>query len=168
MFLEPRILLIDNFPGLTIREELCLVLMIWSLSAICTMECDSGLSLNQRNQKIENITPKTPKNTNVYLQPIESTNPATMGSANAAPIREPEKLIPWTIPLSLVGNHVYITFDKLGNAPASPAPNRNRMIRIELKLHAAAVRAVSTDQIDTIDVMETRAPTWSANLPEMV
>src|SRR5688500_16761305 len=55
-----------------------------------------------------------------------------------------------------------------GNAPASPAPKRKRMMASEVKLHAAAVNPVKSDQNATTAVRSRLAPKRSARIPEGV
>ena len=70
----------------------------------------------------------------------------TSGGAMAAPSRLALWVIPCTKPRSRRGYQSCIARVAPGNAPASPAPNRNRMMKNELTLLAAAVAAVMIDQ----------------------
>jgi len=51
--------------------------------------------------------------------------PCHAGMASAAPMREPEKLMPFTGPRSRSGIQEYTTRAMPGNAPASPAQTKN-------------------------------------------
>ena len=90
---------------------------------------------------------------------------AMPGMASAAPMREPEKLMPFTRPRSFTGIHEYTTRAMPGNAPASPAPNRKRMTSRLTKFHAAAVSPVNTDHAVTTAVSTKRPPRRSAIAP---
>ena len=151
-----------------VEDGCCLVARIYSFSFAEIAFDSSGLFLNSRYQMMENRSPKQPKMTKVHLHPILVSIHATRGRAKAAPRREPEKLIPCMIPLSLTGNQLKTTLARLGKAPASPAPKRNLMTIMDTKFHAAPVKAVRTDQRATIVVMTVLGPLLSASFPEGV
>jgi hypothetical protein len=52
-----------------------------------------------------------------------------------------------------------------GNAPASPAPNRKRIITNDVKPHAAPVSAVNTDHQMTMRASTDREPCRSPSRP---
>ncbi len=63
------------------------------------------------------------------------------------------------------GNHRDTTIDAFGNAPASPAPNRNRMRSSGRKPVTVPVRMVKTDHHPTMRVSTRRGPSRSPMVP---
>ena len=112
--------------------------------------------------------PRIPSMAKVILQLVNSINPATSGKAMAAPILPPEKLIPLTIPRSLMGIHLKIALAIPGKAPASPMPNKKRTIIKDPKFHTAPDNAVKKDHKLTTAVNTLLAPNLSARNPEGV
>ena len=63
-------------------------------------------SRNHANHTAAHTNPGTPKTKNAARHPNPSNNPARIGNDNAAPSREPEKMIPFARPCSSAGSHV--------------------------------------------------------------
>ena len=70
--------------------------------------------------------------------------------ANAAPMRLAIQINDCARPVSDLGNQREITMVAFGYAPASPIPNRNRMINNMVKVLEKPVNMVNTDQERTI------------------
>ncbi len=73
--------------------------------------------------------------------------------------------IPCARPRDESGNHARRIRAELGNAPASPAPNRNRMTTSDANPQAAPVSAVKNDHQSTIRVRMRREPYRSPHRP---
>ena len=74
-------------------------------------------------------------------------------------------MIPCTLPLSVPGNQREITRAALGNAPASPTPNKKRMAISEPSPEQTPVNAVKSDHHRTTRVRILRDPYLSPILP---
>ena len=61
-------------------------------------------------------------------------------------------------PRARAGNHFETTVDTLGQAPASPAPNRKRTTSNETRPNVAPVSAVNTDHAIVIRMRVLRVP----------
>ena len=83
---------------------------------------------------------------------------ATSAGVSAAPSRDPACVIPCAKPRSEGGIQRESDRVAMGKAPASPAPNRNRMAIIDAALQAIVVAEVSTDHQRTIAVSARRGP----------
>ena len=73
--------------------------------------------------------------------------------------------MPWVKPLSLKGNHSRDARLMLGNAPASPAPKRNRNMTRLAKPQAKPVSAVKAIQQRTMRIRTLRGPNLSPSQP---
>jgi len=67
--------------------------------------------------------------TKLARQPQRLMSSSTSGTPTMPPTRVPKRTAPLALPRSESGNHRATAFDVLGSAPASPAPNRNRVAR---------------------------------------
>ena len=74
------------------------------------------------------MTPTLPIATKLRRHPHVAISSSEIGVESMPPIREPRNITPLAVPRSWAGNHVAKLRVMLGNAPASPAPKRNRMI----------------------------------------
>ena len=70
------------------------------------------------------------------------------------------------MPRSRAGNHVAKLRTALGNAPASPAPNRNRIASSDRRPCAAPVSIVKADHHSTMRVSTRRGPITSPSQPD--
>src|SRR5688572_13249083 len=136
-----------------------------SSSAPFTSGCAAGSSLNQRLQKTHQTTPIAPNTTNAARQPTAAINSTISGGASAPPSRVPMKMTPCALPRSAVGNQLEKLLEMLGNAPASPTPNRNRTTSSETKFQAAPVSIVNADHQRTMRVSTRRGPVTSPSHP---
>ena len=75
------------------------------------------------------------------------------------------KKVPCALPRSCLGNHREKVRATVGSAPASPAPNRNRIVTIDAKPNAMPVSTVNADHQQTIRVSTRRVPIRSAHQP---
>src|SRR5688572_15180667 len=73
----------------------------------------------------------------------------TIRGANAPPILPAAQIKACAVPVSYFGNHFETTMELLGYAPASPAPNKKRMINKLIRPFAAPVSAVKNDHHNT-------------------
>src|SRR5205823_9291081 len=82
--------------------------------------------------------------------PHRATSSSAIGADSMPPMRDPRNMTPLARPRSRGGNH----FEKLramfGNAPASPAPNRNRIATSGANPRAAPVSIVNADHHRTM------------------
>ena len=74
-------------------------------------------------------------------------------------------MMPCARPRSLIGNQREKLLDVFGNAPASPAPNKNRKVSSDAKLHTSPVAIVNADHHRTIRVSTFRGPIVSPSQP---
>src|SRR6266446_4469588 len=134
-------------------------------SAGSTEGCLAGSSRNHFHQANAQKNPIEPKIQKLARHPAVAISATASGGARAPPSRVPIKVIPWARPRSLTGNHCEKLREVLGNAPASPAPNRNRKVSRETKLHAIPVAMVNADHHKTIRVSTFLGPIVSPSHP---
>jgi hypothetical protein len=65
--------------------------------------------------------------TKLGRQPQRLIRTSATGTDSMPPTRDPKNITPFALPRSRSGNHRERLRDMLGKAPASPAPNRNRV-----------------------------------------
>src|SRR5262245_7586870 len=118
-------------------------------SSFETEGCVAGSSRNQRHQNTHQSAPTTPKIQNAARQPKRLITPATSGGATAPPTRLPRNTTPWANPRSGSGNQREKLREIFGNAPASPAPKRNRVATSEPRFQANPVAVVKNDHHST-------------------
>src|SRR5215470_6819991 len=82
------------------------------------------------------------------------------------PRRDPRNSTPLARPRSRAGNQREKLRATLGNAPASPAPNRNRIATNDRKPRAAPVSIVNADHHNTMRVNTRRGPLTSPSQPD--
>src|SRR5206468_6401434 len=104
----------------------------------------------QTYQATAQRTPAAPKTTNVGRQPQRVTSRNASGADSMPPRREPRNIIPLARPPSRIGYHCEKLRATFGNASASPAPNRNRIVTRESRPRAAPVNIVNADHHNTI------------------
>jgi hypothetical protein len=88
------------------------------------------------------------------------------GAVSAPPRREPKNSTPLAMPRSRAGNHCEKLRTALGNAPASPAPNRKRTASSERLPCTVPVSIVNADHHSTMRVSTRRGPMTSPSQPE--
>jgi hypothetical protein len=98
-------------------------------------------------------------------QPHPAISATTSGGVNAAPKREPPCVTPWAKPRSDGSIQRESERVAIGNAPASPTPNRKRNIAIDAAFQAAAVSAVNALHHVTMRASARRGPMRSPNQP---
>src|SRR5688572_6986740 len=130
-----------------------------------TPACSSGRSRYQKNQKADQATPMIPKRTNGMRQPQTTIIAATTPCVRAPASRDPEWVTPWANPRSEVASQREKARVALGNAPASPAPNRKRMTMNEAAFQAETVQIVNADHHNTIPDSMRRGPMRSTSQP---
>ena len=74
-------------------------------------------------------------------------------------------MMDWARVRSRIGSHTPSALVRLGKQPASPAPNRKRVIHIEAKLHIQPVAAVKNDHHSTTRSSTFFAPSLSPSQP---
>src|SRR5215216_2105118 len=89
----------------------------------------------------------------------------TSGGVIAAPNRDPACVIPCAYPRSAGSIHRESDRVAFGNAPASPAPNRNRNVDMEAKFQESAVAEVKILHQVTIQASARRGPKRSPSHP---
>src|SRR6266567_8750793 len=136
-----------------------------SSSEALTEGWSAGSSRNHFHQPKAQMSPSEPKIQKLVLQPSAAMSATASGGAKAPPSRVPIKVMPCARPRSLIGNHLEKLRDVLGKAPASPAPNKNRNVRSDAKLHASPVAIVNADHHKTIRVSTFRGPIVSPSQP---
>ena len=111
-------------------------------------------------------TPMNPMTKNGVRQPEEEAIGITINGAMAAPVEEP--IVSHEIPLdvSVIGNHRDMAAEPFGNAPASPAPNKNRAQIREKKPVVTPVSAVNKDHQSTMRMNTARCPIRSPSTPD--
>ena len=75
-------------------------------------------------------------------------------------------MTPFAFPRSRDGNQREKLRTMFGKAPASPAPNRKRIVTSPPKLRAVPVSAVNADHHNTIRVRTRRGPRRSPSQPD--
>src|SRR5205823_5250058 len=89
----------------------------------------------------------------------------TSRGAIAPPMRLAIQIMPWALARSAVGNQREMLAELFGYAPASPAPNRNRIGSSMRTFAAKPVRVVKTDHQITMRVRTLRGPIRSPTDP---
>ena len=107
-----------------------------------------------------------PRAANVQRQPHWRIITSVSGTAIMPPIREPRNITPFAVPRSCAGNQRENARAMFGNAPASPAPNRNRTARSVPNPRTAPVSIVNADHHSTMRVRTRRGPYTSPNHPD--
>src|SRR6266850_7297329 len=130
-----------------------------------TEGCLAGSSRNHFHQPNAQKSPSVPKIQKLARQPTAPISATASGGASAPPSRVPINVMPCARPRSLTGNHFEKLREVLGNAPASPAPNRNRNVSSETKFHASPVAIVNADHHKTIRVNTFLGPIVSPSHP---
>src|SRR5665213_971201 len=102
--------------------------------------------------------PAEPKTKKAARHPKWAMMTATSAGVSAAPSLDPACVTPWANPRSEGSIQRESERVAMGNAPASPAPNRNRIAIIEEALHAMVVADVKRDHQRTIAVRARRGP----------
>src|SRR5579862_6802844 len=82
----------------------------------------------------------------------------TSTGVNAPPQRAKVHMMPCALACSTGGSQVENALVRLGKQPASPTPNRKRVIHIVVKLRIAPVSAVNADHHSTIRIRTLRGP----------
>ena len=118
------------------------------------------------SQTVAQMIPISPLTAKVQRQPICTISQGIRNREKAAPKRLPEKLMPCARPRSLTGSQRKNACVAPGNAPASPAPKRNRSASICMAFWTAPVSAVNALQTETTRVSALRGPSRSAIQPE--
>src|SRR6266852_8270656 len=106
-----------------------------------------------------------PNTSKACRQDMNLRTSATIGGVNAPPQRADIQRIPCALVLSSGGSQVVKALVRLGKQPASPAPNINRVIAMEVKFQAHPVAAVKNDHQTTIRISTLRAPKRSPRYP---
>src|SRR5205823_1076435 len=102
---------------------------IQASSAASTDACVDGVSRYHRYHAAAHTRPIEPTITKLARQPQRVMSTRTIGTPIIPPTRVPNRIAAFALPRSDSGNHRATAFDALGSAPASPAPNRNRVAR---------------------------------------
>jgi len=110
--------------------------------------------------------PVAPKATKLARQPHRVTSSSASGADNMPPNRDPRNITPFARPRSRTGNHFENARAMFGNAPASPAPNRNLMATSDVMPCAAPVSIVKPDHHSTMRVRTRRGPLTSPSQPD--
>src|SRR5580692_5479583 len=98
-------------------------------------------------------------------QPYRLISATTSGGDKAAPSLDPAWVIPCAKPRSEGNSQRESERVAMGNAPASPTPNRKRTVTIETAFQASVVAEVKIDHQVTIQVRARRGPTRSPSQP---
>ena len=106
---------------------------IHASSSRVTAGCSSGRSRYHANHAAAQTTPSRPKITKLVRQPQRAMISSAIGADSMPPSREPRNMTPLARPRSRAGNQREKLRAMLGNAPASPAPNRNRIATSDWK-----------------------------------
>src|SRR5215475_1136457 len=106
-----------------------------------------------------------PKPMNGTRQPYRTSMNTTNGGVNAPPNREPACVKPCTNPRSAGRTQRDSDLVAIGKAPASPTPNRKRIVAMDIAPHAAAVSEVKSDHHVTMMEKARRGPIQSPNQP---
>ena len=153
---------------------------ISSRSVSFTCGSSSGRSRNQMKKKAAQTAPPMPRIQNARCQPPpRSIRPPMTAGAKAPPHRLDNQMKLWAVARSRNGNQRPNARAMFGLAPASPAPNRNRIIKSAIShcsgprrdekmpaIHLTApVAAVKSDQQRTMRKMTLRAPHLSPSQP---
>src|SRR5579884_165355 len=123
---------------------------ISSSSAAFTAGWVCGSFRYQQYQASAQTAPNPPNMRNAAFQPRWTSNTVASGGASAPPALMPAKNTPCARARSPNGIQRAKLRETLGAAPASAAPNRNRIAIKEAKVRARAVAAVKKDHKITI------------------
>src|SRR5882672_3475852 len=104
---------------------------MYSRSDALTSGCSDGESRNQRNQANDQMKPSDPNATNSVRQSKYTSSAVTSNGVNPPARCAPMKKVPCAVPRSRAGNHRENVRATFGQAPASPAPNKNRIANSE-------------------------------------
>src|SRR5438046_10323284 len=94
--------------------------------------------------------PSMPKRKNGARHPRAAITATTSTGVTAAARREPACVMPCAKPRSVGSIQRESDRVAIGNAPASPKPNRNRKVTMDAALHASAVAEVNMDHQVTV------------------
>ena len=111
------------------------------------------------------MTPMTPKTSNVRRHAIPPINSATSSGVNAPLTRVASHTNACARSRSLTGSQVVSTRVRLGNAPASPAPNSARVTMSDEGFQTQPVAAVKNDHQMTMRISTRRGPMLVAHPP---
>src|SRR5579885_476460 len=131
---------------------------ISSSSAAFTAGWLLGSFRYQQYQPSAQTAPSAPNMRNAAFQPQRTSKTVASGGASAPPALMPAKNTPCARARSPNGIHRAKLRETLGAAPASAAPNRNRIAIREVKVRARAVAAVKKDHKITITVSTRLGP----------
>ena len=112
------------------------------------------------------MTPMQPTVTKLHRQPHCRISSSVMGTASMPPHRDPRNMIPVACPRSRSGNQREKLRAMLGNAPASPAPKKNRIATRDVSPRAVPVSMVNADHQSAIRVSTRRGPYTSPSQPD--
>src|SRR6478735_394597 len=107
-----------------------------------------------------------PTMTKLARHPQRLISRSAIGTDSMPPTRDPKNITPFALPRSLRGNHRERLRDMFGNAPASPAPNKNRVATSDRNPIAAPVSIVQADHHSTMRVSTRRGPAMSPSQPD--
>ena len=110
--------------------------------------------------------PIAPTMTKLARHPQRLISKSASGTDSMPPTRDPKNMTPLALPRSLSGNHRERLRDMFGNAPASPAPNRNLVATSDRNPTAAPVSIVKADHHKTMRVRTRRGPATSPSQPD--
>ena len=86
-----------------------------------------GAARPNANHAQAHSVPSRPKRTKLARHPQRETISSAIGADSMPPIRDPRNITPFARPRSRIGNQREKLRATFGNAPASPAPKRNRI-----------------------------------------
>src|ERR1043165_7641847 len=104
-----------------------------------------------------------PKSSKACRQDIKEKTQNTSKGVKAPPQRALNHITPRARLRSLEGSQFVNILARFGKQPASPAPNRNRVTRREIRLRVHPVAAVKNDHQSTTRVRTRRGPILSPN-----
>ena len=110
--------------------------------------------------------PSAPNATKLARQPQRRISSSAIGADSIPPTRDPRNSTPLAVPRSRRGNQREKLRAMLGNAPASPAPKRNRIDTSDANPCAAPVSIVKPDHHSTMRVSTRRGPRVSPSQPD--
>src|SRR5687767_8413869 len=110
-------------------------------------------------------TPSSANKRNAVRQFTKDMTATTSNGVIAPPQRAPIHMTACARVRSTLGSQVLNALVRFGKQPASPAPNRNRVIHIETKFQAQPVAAVKKDHHRTTRTSTLRAPHLSPIQP---
>ena len=121
----------------------------------------SGMKVAQRllDRTTKHYSSMDDKNMKALRQPYRVISFTTSQGVRAPPSLEPAWVIPCAKPRSAGNSQRESDRVAMGNAPASPTPNRNRTATMEAAFQASVVAEVKMDHQVTIQVRARRGPT---------